>query len=470
MSSIDNTHSPTNDVGLPIDSTEVRLAHRRLELAVAIHEELVQRAIDGAGPGYLVRSLAQRIDKPVLLEDRFFHALSYAPPSNSTAMGRPAHPEPTAALLDDPGNRAAWNSLQATHQAIQLTAISGKGTAVGRAVAPIIVAGDLVAYLSIVGQDQPVTVEDLLVAREASLAIGVAFARQQVALETETRLKGDLLEALLVDDELSTEVLATRAALLAYDATASQTLLLLALDPSYGGVDRLARSDESQRRELLHSLVAWARRVAPGSLIAEKDGQIAVLMTGDHPLHGRGMSGFLHSRPSAASELASTLRRQVESVLVGRTVSIAVAPTVRDWHEVRNAYQVARRALQVLALLGEHGQTISTADPRLAVFLLFDSTTPEIRQEFVDLVLGPLIAYDQRGGRSLIPSLEAYLAHGGNLETTARALNVHTSTLKYRLQRIAEVGGLDVRNPDHRFNAALALRLRNLITSPLDGG
>jgi len=43
-------------------------------------------------------------------------------------------------------------------------------------------------------------------------------------------------------------------------------------------------------------------------------------------------------------------------------------------------------------------------------------------------------------------------------------LSVHTSTLKYRLQRIAEVGGLNVRIPDHRFNAALALRLRSLNT------
>ncbi|HUX88072.1 MAG TPA: helix-turn-helix domain-containing protein, partial [Chloroflexota bacterium] len=146
--------------------------------------------------------------------------------------------------------------------------------------------------------------------------------------------------------------------------------------------------------------------------------------------------------------------------------SIAIAPTVPDWHEVQRGYDVARRALQVLALLGERGQTISTADPRLAVFLLFDSTSPELRQEFVDLVLGPLVAYDQRGGHSLMPTLDAYLAHGGNLETTARTLNVHTSTLKYRLQRIAEVGGLNVRNADHRFNAALALRLRSLSMYP----
>jgi DNA-binding PucR family transcriptional regulator len=30
------------------------------------------------------------------------------------------------------------------------------------------------------------------------------------------------------------------------------------------------------------------------------------------------------------------------------------------------------------------------------------------------------------------------------------------------LRRITEVGGLDLRNADHRFNAALALRLRAL--------
>jgi DNA-binding PucR family transcriptional regulator len=125
---------------------------------------------------------------------------------------------------------------------------------------------------------------------------------------------------------------------------------------------------------------------------------------------------------------------------------------------------MTQRAFTAVQLLGDRGITISTVDPRLAIFLLLDGAQPAALRDFVDLVLGPLLAYDTTRGNALLSTIEAYLACGGQGETTARALNIHASTLKYRIRRIFEVGGLDLRNADHRFNAALAMRIRSLVT------
>ena len=51
-----------------------------------------------------------------------------------------------------------------------------------------------------------------------------------------------------------------------------------------------------------------------------------------------------------------------------------------------------------------------------------------------------------------------YLECGGGYEATAAALSVHRSTLKYRLQRIREISGHDLSNPDTAFNLQLATR------------
>jgi DNA-binding PucR family transcriptional regulator len=51
-----------------------------------------------------------------------------------------------------------------------------------------------------------------------------------------------------------------------------------------------------------------------------------------------------------------------------------------------------------------------------------------------------------------------YLECGRNYDRTAHALNVHRSTLKYRLQRIREVSGHDLGDPDVCFNLQLATR------------
>ena len=55
-------------------------------------------------------------------------------------------------------------------------------------------------------------------------------------------------------------------------------------------------------------------------------------------------------------------------------------------------------------------------------------------------------------------TLTQYLEHGGNYDATAAELSVHKSTLKYRLQRIRELTGLELNDPDVHFNLQLATR------------
>ena len=59
--------------------------------------------------------------------------------------------------------------------------------------------------------------------------------------------------------------------------------------------------------------------------------------------------------------------------------------------------------------------------------------------------LGPLMEYDSVHGTPLVLTLSEYLDRGGNYDASAKALSVHRSTIKYRLQRIRQVSGYDLR-------------------------
>lgn len=78
---------------------------------------------------------------------------------------------------------------------------------------------------------------------------------------------------------------------------------------------------------------------------------------------------------------------------------------------------------------------------------------------FVREWLGPLLDYDDAHGTDLVHTLTRYFDHGGNYDETARALAVHRSTLRYRLQRIREVGGRRLDDVDSRFNLQVATRI-----------
>lgn len=62
-------------------------------------------------------------------------------------------------------------------------------------------------------------------------------------------------------------------------------------------------------------------------------------------------------------------------------------------------------------------------------------------------------------GGGLLDTADAIIGAGGALEPAARRIPIHVNTLRYRLDRIALVTGLDLRDPQQRFTMHVALIL-----------
>lgn len=83
-------------------------------------------------------------------------------------------------------------------------------------------------------------------------------------------------------------------------------------------------------------------------------------------------------------------------------------------------------------------------------------------KRFQQELLGQLVAYDEEHGTELLITLEAYFNHHGNISETAEALYVHRNTLSYRLQRVTEITGLQLSDPEARLNLQVALKIHRL--------
>jgi DNA-binding PucR family transcriptional regulator len=78
-------------------------------------------------------------------------------------------------------------------------------------------------------------------------------------------------------------------------------------------------------------------------------------------------------------------------------------------------------------------------------------------------LMHPGIVEMVEGGRGdLIHTLDVYLTHGCDARKTAEALHLHRSTLYYRLERITEALGDDLRDGEARFELMLSIRLANI--------
>ena len=107
----------------------------------------------------------------------------------------------------------------------------------------------------------------------------------------------------------------------------------------------------------------------------------------------------------------------------------------------------------------------NTIDPSFAADRPTDDALPEraligdadARDELVRVVYGSLTAAGPDDPTLL--TVSTFLKFGGSLETTAKELNVHPNTIRYRLKRAAESTGWDATDPREAYVLITAIAL-----------
>ncbi|MBT2627073.1 MULTISPECIES: PucR family transcriptional regulator [Bacillus] len=75
--------------------------------------------------------------------------------------------------------------------------------------------------------------------------------------------------------------------------------------------------------------------------------------------------------------------------------------------------------------------------------------------------LAKLEQYDQEHQSNLVETLERFIDADSNVNTAAKALNIHVNTLNYRLKRISQIAEFDLKNINEKFTMYLDIKLRN---------
>jgi hypothetical protein len=116
-----------------------------------------------------------------------------------------------------------------------------------------------------------------------------------------------------------------------------------------------------------------------------------------------------------------------------------------DWSV---AYRHAARACR-MARAGGY-QLADAGTPDIAAQLIVEAAataavTAATEVDFTQITL--LRQYDADNGTHLLGTVEAWCRHGMDTVTAAAALHVHPNTLRYRLRRASEIGGIDLMAP-----------------------
>ena len=103
-------------------------------------------------------------------------------------------------------------------------------------------------------------------------------------------------------------------------------------------------------------------------------------------------------------------------------------------------------------------------------YRLLISEDPDELQRFYEDTVAPLVAYDEQYEIGLVNTLETYLDCDANVAQSAQRLFTHRHTIRYRLERVRDLSGLDVGSSDGREKLSLGLKAMRVLGIASPGG
>jgi len=398
-----------------------------MERGVRIHAQLSQLEAEGRGLTDLVQAMSEISGRGVLVQDKRLQLLAEAPSSTlfSIWIDVLSHLSIKENLPD-----VLHDRKKAGQQNITLNQSIPGGLA--RLITPIVVGGVARGYLSLVGMDGEFDALDTMVIEQGALVCGLDMSRTKAVREAEKRLKGDLLSAVLSDD-LTPRDTHLWVESMGLDLSQNHAVLRFAWD---------ADEPPSLRRleTLLNGEVAQMR----AKVIIEAVGSEVICVC--------------ESKETAISLAQAVLEHATEEY-ADKPARCGVGAAVDDLSLWRDSFRQAGQALEMARRLRERKPLYF---PDLSVYrlLLQLEYHPEL-QTFKQEILGSLLTHD--GSAEFLRTLEAYFDNNGNLSQAAEALFIHRNTLVYRMERIAEISGLDLDHTETRLAVQLALRIHRMM-------
>ena len=166
--------------------------------------------------------------------------------------------------------------------------------------------------------------------------------------------------------------------------------------------------------------------------------------------------------PELPRRAAESIHRELQRGLSGYEITVAVSRPAGDPVDVPRAGVEAILAANV-AEAERRGFLAfeETGSYRLLLPVLTDD--PAELQRFHDETIEPLVTYDEQYDTELVRTLETFLDEDGSVARTAQELYTHRHTIRYRLERVRELTGLDVGSTDGRERLSLGLKAMRVL-------
>ena len=447
------------DIIQPITNVILKLQADELRESERIHKQFIQLVLGGGSYGDIAQEIAQRLERPVFIVDRFrrvlgegqvigksqsYRVLTRDEQGGDRYLGRNYQPEVIEKL---PGSGAVRK------------VVSGPDGVIEHVAYPVMVGPMPLGEIIVWGpMEKPHQSIELIAIEHGSTVAALKMMERRAIAEVEERFRNEILEGLLSVEPAERDSAIRLSTDLGHRLVSPFAVIVVAPDfPSDTPLTKVKSIEQRNIGSSLYLARRYIRAIEPNASFWYQGPRLVVFFP------------FWRRAASDARDLLTRELRFICDRIKGEnepySVSMGVSTIAHDLEDFRFAHDCAKQSLELGPTLQDSNIALVTHYDELGLFRVVSSGKNAAGlDQFCQDTIGPLLEHDSANRADLLRTLRVYLEQNQNSARAAKLLFIHYNTLRHRIKRVKEILGNDLENPQRRMAIEVALQIYPLVS------
>lgn len=439
---------PLSDVMMGIFKEIFNKQASLLERIEKVHEQFMAVMLEGNGIEEVTQVIHDNIKNPVIINLDISNQM-YEKLGDLDDKLRNEFLEDIREFYDPNNGRSKLKKLDEDKVIID-------GKFVNRMIMPIVLKDNVYGHIFTWSTNTPLGGFDLSIIESAATTIALAVLQELSVKEVEIRYRSEFFEDLISPDAKRKRKALERAHFFNLNPNEYYVIEVMSFKLKFED-----ENDDEFLFEYVQDHVSNMVTIIEGIMkYLNLNGIVATKLNGVQVLLG------FEDKSVIVDRLKNFNNRVIEALnekFNNMDVKIGIGRVYKGLDNVNKSFADAVKTIRTGKAIID--KDVITFD-ELGIFKILcqDFLTEEL-EDFYNTTLKPLVDYDNKKSTELVKTLKAYFEYNGNLTRMSEKLYTHYNTILYRINRINEITGMNLDDPNDRLNLEIALKISELLIS-----
>jgi len=439
---------PLSDVMMGIFKEIFNKQASLLERIEKVHEQFMAVMLEGNGIEEVTQVIHDNIKNPVIINLDISNQM-YEKLGDLDDKLRYEFLEDIREFYDPNNGRSKLKKLDEDKVIID-------GKFVNRMIMPIVLKDNVYGHIFTWSTNTPLGGFDLSIIESAATTIALAVLQELSVKEVEIRYRSEFFEDLISPDAKRKRKALERAHFFNLNPNEYYVIEVMSFKLKFED-----ENDDEFLFEYVQDHVSNMVNIIEGIMkYLNLNGIVATKLNGVQVLLG------FEDKSVIVDRLKNFNNRVIEALnekFNNMDVKIGIGRVYKGLDNVNKSFADAVKTIRTGKAIID--KDVITFD-ELGIFKILcqDFLTEEL-EDFYNTTLKPLVDYDNKKSTELVKTLKAYFEYNGNLTRMSEKLYTHYNTILYRINRINEITGMNLDDPNDRLNLEIALKISELLMS-----